>query len=80
MCAIIITGKAWSTALRGENRTKLACLVQILEIFVKKHFLAKKLLCTLLKIEYVFACNLKTGRDISKIPTDLDSAGQIQFP
>jgi hypothetical protein len=42
-CAIIKTGKAWSIALRGKNRTKLACLVKILEIFMSKnHFLVKK--------------------------------------
>jgi hypothetical protein len=31
------------------------------------------------KNENVFAYNLRTDRDISKIPTDLDSAGQNQF-
>jgi hypothetical protein len=40
----------------------------------RKHFLAKKnraLLRALLKIANVFVNNSGTGRDISKIPTDL---------
>jgi hypothetical protein len=37
------------------------------------NFLSKK---AVLGEKNVFAYNSRTGRDISKIPTDLDSAGQ----
>jgi hypothetical protein len=48
----------------------------------KKHFLMKKSLTvmrTIKKIKNVFAYYSRTDSDISKIPTDFDSAGQKQL-
>jgi hypothetical protein len=69
-CAIIITGKARYPALRGKNRTKLDCPFWRKKSHTVMH-------CQ--KIVDVFVNNSGTGRDISKITADLDSAVQKQF-
>jgi hypothetical protein len=61
--------------LSGE-KTELACLDQILENFMSKNC---ALLRALLKIINLFVYNSGAGRDILKLSTDLDSAGQKQF-
>jgi hypothetical protein len=60
-----IIGKARISALRGKNGTKLA------ERSLKNRALLKK--------QNIFAYNSRMDRDISKIPTDLGSAGQNHF-
>jgi hypothetical protein len=53
-----------------------------MKLYVKNALFGEKnraLLCALLKIVNVVVNNSGTGRDILKIPTDFDSAGQKQF-
>jgi hypothetical protein len=81
--ALIITAKARSTALRGKQQNEASLSgSNFRNLYVKKHFFfAKKsrtVRCTVKKCLNVFVYNSRTGRDISKIPTDSDSAGRRQ--